>query len=648
MVFTFRGSGTQSFRLGAGNVTHPSLAFVNSTNTGLFYQNGNIGFSVNGSESMRITANGIIVNGNVTANTFYGDGSQLSGLDLQTTVSNIQVADSTYTILDDTTVSTDGGFIVINGNGFIGGTMVLVDGTPALSTVALSYTQLGAQIQAKAAGTYSVTLVRPDSVSVNVPLGLTYSAFPAWSTGTTLPDITQNVAFSRTLAATSDSTITYANTSALPPQTALAPTTGVFNGNVTSGNDDVTYTFTVKAQDAELQDTSRTFQVSYKYAITDLPTLLGLSGGVDSSFYIARQRGYGFGLNTSYQLGIGNTTQMITPTNIMSFGSLVGRTVSKITCGLNHTMIVCTDGTLHGVGVNSSGQLGIGNTTQMTVPVLVTAGTLSGKTVSDVSCGQQFSIVLCTDSTLHSFGINNTGQLGRALNYGLTTANPTPALVIDGTMAGKTKMKIASGGAHTLVLCTDGTLHGFGSANNGQLGSLPTGYTPGNISSQGSLNTRTPGYIRCGSYFSLVLCNDGTTHSFGINTNGQLGTGNTFSMSTPINITNTGSLTGRTVMKIDGGASHTVAVCTDGSVHAFGLNTSGQLGLGNTTQMILPTLVTTGTLSGKSGLTTTCGNAHTLVLCADGTLHGFGNNGNGQLAFTANAVNSIPVSIARM
>ena len=119
-------------------------------------------------------------------------------------------------------------------------------------------------------------------------------------------------------------------------------------------------------------------------------------------------------------------------------------------------------------------------------------------------------------------------------------------------------------------------------------------------------------------------------------------------MTTPTNIMNTGSLTGRTILKIDGGASHTVAVCTDGSVHAFGLNTSGQLGLGNTTQMILPTLVTTGTLSGKSGLTTTCGNAHTLVLCTDGTLHGFGNNGNGQLAFTANAVNSIPVSIARM
>lgn len=258
MPISLRGSTNSSFRLGAGNVTNPSLAFVGNPSTGLFLQNGNIGVSVNGTETMRITSSGILVNGNVTANTLIGDGSLLTSASFNTSVSNVQVANSTYTVLDDTAVSTDGGFVVVNGSGFIGGSMVLVGGTPASSTVTLSYTQLGAQVPAKAAGTYSVTVVRPDSVSVNLPLGVTYSPFPAWSTATNLGDVPPNTVFSRVLAATSDSTVTYANTTALPPQTTIA-SNGTLSGNITTGILGTSYSFEVKATDMENQEAFRTF-----------------------------------------------------------------------------------------------------------------------------------------------------------------------------------------------------------------------------------------------------------------------------------------------------------------------------------------------------------------------------------------------------
>ena len=265
MPISLRGTPTSSFRLGAGNVTNPSLSFVNNPSTGLFLTNGNIGISVNGTESMRITPSGLVVNGNVTAGTLFGDGSLLTSASFNTYVSNVQVANSTFVLLDDTSVDTAGGFVVVNGSGFVGGSMVLVSGTPATSTTVLSYTKLGAQVPAKASGTYSVTVVRPDSVSINVPLGITYSPFPVWSTSTTLANVVKTVAFTQTVAATeaTGTNVTYAvsSGSSLPANVSLA-SNGLLSGNIVNDPGNLTtYSFSLDAIDTQLQNIPRTFSL---------------------------------------------------------------------------------------------------------------------------------------------------------------------------------------------------------------------------------------------------------------------------------------------------------------------------------------------------------------------------------------------------
>ena len=261
MPISLRGTPTSSFRLGAGNVTNPSLSFVNNPSTGLFLTNGNIGISVNGTESMRITPSGLVVNGNVTAGTLFGDGSLLTSASFNTYVSNVQVANSTFVLLDDTSVDTAGGFVVVNGSGFVGGSMVLVGGTPATSTTVLSYTRLGAAVQPKASGTYAVTVVRPDSVSVNVPLGITYSPLPVWSTASNLGNVFWTESYTKSLAASSDSTVVYSNTAALPSSSTLA-SNGTLTGTVVDPTTTL-YTFTIRATDTELQDSDRDFSINY-------------------------------------------------------------------------------------------------------------------------------------------------------------------------------------------------------------------------------------------------------------------------------------------------------------------------------------------------------------------------------------------------
>jgi hypothetical protein len=270
MPISLRGTTNSSFRLGAGNVTNPSLSFVNNPSTGLFLTNGNIGISVNGTESMQITPSGILVNGNVTCGTLYGDGSSLTSASFNTYVSNVQVANSTYVVQDDTSVDTAGGFVVVNGSGFLGGSMVLVGGTPATSTTVLGYTKLGAAVQPKASGTYSVTVVRPDSISVNVPLGITYSPSPVWGTSSQLANVTKYTDFTQTLSASeaNGSPVTYALVagSSLPPGTTLT-TSGVFNGNITVDPGNTTmYSFVIDAVDSEYQNIPRTFSLYALYA----------------------------------------------------------------------------------------------------------------------------------------------------------------------------------------------------------------------------------------------------------------------------------------------------------------------------------------------------------------------------------------------
>ena len=175
MVFSYQGT-VNTFKLGNGNIAAPSLGFSNTASTGFFYANGNIGITVGGSEKMRISTDGLTIYGNITANTYTGNGMYLSDWDslVNTSLANVQIANSTYVATGNTTVPTAGGFIILNGNGFVGGSMVLVDDIPAPSTSVTSFTRLNAQVAAKTAGTYSLRVVQPNSVSVALPAGLTY------------------------------------------------------------------------------------------------------------------------------------------------------------------------------------------------------------------------------------------------------------------------------------------------------------------------------------------------------------------------------------------------------------------------------------------------------------------------------------------
>ena len=329
---------------------------------------------------------------------------------------------------------------------------------------------------------------------------------------------------------------------------------------------------------------------------------------------------WGTGNNSYGQLGLGNLDQKTTLTQMTN-----SSTPKYISCGAYHTMVLMTNGTIWGTGKNDNGQLGLGDISHRNTLTLLTSD-ISGCTPLSISCGSEHTMVLMTDGTIWGTGRNYSGQLG----IDNTTIKGHPRLTrLTSDISGCTPLSISCGSEHTMVLMTNGTIWGTGRNDNGQLGL-------GNLDEKTTLTPMTsdisgciPKYINCGKFHTMVLMTNGTIWGTGESGLGQIGIG------TPIgNITTltriTSDLSGRTPKYISCGRSHTMVLMTDGTIWGTGYNTSGELGLNDTTIRYTLSRITSD-LSGCTPEYISCGEYHTMALMTNGTIWGTGNNGNGQL-----------------
>lgn len=139
-----------------------------------------------------------------------------------------------------------------------------------------------------------------------------------------------------------------------------------------------------------------------------------------------------------------------------------------------------------------------------------------------------------------------------------------------------------------------------------------------------------------GLYHSLSICYDKTVMAWGSNANGQLGDGTNTDSNIPVQVTN---LTD--VIRVAAGKYHSVAVKSDGTVWCFGNNGSGQLGNGGTANSNIPVQV-----SGLANITgVAAGDGHTLAIRNDSTVWAWGSNSWGQLGDGTNDNRDTPVQV---
>jgi len=178
-------------------------------------------------------------------------------------ISSVQITDGNYNVLDDTAANVGGGYILINGNDFDPNPQVLIDNISATTVTRVSNSLIRAQIPPAGSASYNVLVINSDGSTAILVNGLTYSAFPAWITGSSLSSkeaiVPINIQLSANEAQNSAIIYSLAAANTLPTGTILY-SNGYIQGRVTA-NANATYNFTVVATDTQNQDVSRAFSL---------------------------------------------------------------------------------------------------------------------------------------------------------------------------------------------------------------------------------------------------------------------------------------------------------------------------------------------------------------------------------------------------
>jgi alpha-tubulin suppressor-like RCC1 family protein len=324
-----------------------------------------------------------------------------------------------------------------------------------------------------------------------------------------------------------------------------------------------------------------------------------------------------WGQNDFGQLGLGNTTYRSSPNQV---GTLSWDSIGAT----QNSSVAVKSGTLWAWGKNNNGQLGLGNMTYYSSPKQVGALT----NWSSASGGQEWCIATKTDGTLWSWGWGAFGTLG----IGNTSSYSSPKQI--GSLT--TWASFSTGGRFVLAIQTNGTLWAWGDNGSGQLGlnNLTNYSSPKQV---GALTAWSKTFVNNSAFAAFALKTDGTLWSWGLNSFGSLGLGNTTTYSSPKQI---GALTNWSANSSALGYG-CAAVKTDGTLWTWGYNAPGTLGLGNTTNYSSPKQVgalTTWYLTGANFFSA-------YAIKTDGTLWSWGNNASGQLGLGNTTYYSSPKQI---
>ena len=355
-------------------------------------------------------------------------------------------------------------------------------------------------------------------------------------------------------------------------------------------------------------------------------TASNISGGDTYSAAISNGQLFTWGRNVEGELGLGFTsTQVLTPTAVSSNPLLTN--VTGVWAGFLTTFAVDPSGQLWSWGTNVNSQTGTGAASSSPVPV-------SGPTnVVSVGAAHSHTIVATADGTVWGWG--QSSGLGAGDTF-FTQVNPvvlqTPPHVV----------KVFAGNARSLVLTSDGALYGAG--NNLALGIPTVQFVP-----TFTLVPNLPAIVdvsmsrSLGAAFSLFVDSSGHVWAVGDNSFGQLGTGTVgdpLSSRTPLEVQGIDS-----VIQVAAGNSHALALKSDGTVWAWGLNQDGQLGIGSTDPTGTPMQVHFP--SGTELVRIAAGIVHSMAVDSNGNIWVWGNDQLGALGTgVANHNEPTPVKIS--
>ena len=367
------------------------------------------------------------------------------------------------------------------------------------------------------------------------------------------------------------------------------------------------------------------------------PTPVQVSGGSDwvavaagdSHTLALKSNGtlWAWGHNFYGELGDGTRNDRDAPVQIGTQTDWVA-----VAAGSMHSAALRSDGTLWTWGFNAYGQLGDGTTEDQLSPVIVMDTVADPDTDPDtdwvaVAVNDRFTMALKSNGTLWAWGYNLVGQLGDGTNFD----SLEPVQEITSATNWRT---VAAGYQHAVAAQSDDSLWTWGWNSSGQLGDGTTD------------NKNTPNYvgdairrwmkIAAGEMHTIATMTDGTLWAWGYNADGQLGDNSTVNRNVPVQEYSRGF----DWIEVAAGLYHSVALKSNGSLWAWGLNNYGQLGDNTTITKHAPVREYT---NAEDWVAVTAGDYHTVALKSDGTLWSWGSNEYGQLGNNSTVNSSVAI-----
>ncbi|CAG9815842.1 unnamed protein product [Phaedon cochleariae] len=228
-----------------------------------------------------------------------------------------------------------------------------------------------------------------------------------------------------------------------------------------------------------------------------------------------------------------------------------------IEAGQYCTFAIHVDGCVSACGKGSYGRLGLGESSNQSLPKHVRLDAVVKRLSSSKGCDGH-TLALTESGHVFSWGDGDYGKLG----HGNCATHKQPER-ITGPFAGTTIKYINAGYRHSAAITEEGRLYTWGEGDHGRLGHLDNNgrHVPTLVADLADVDVGT---VACGSSHTLVVSRDGkTVWSFGSGENGKLGHGEIAKVYRPKVIE---ALQGLVVQKVCAGTSFSMALTTMGQV----------------------------------------------------------------------------------